>query len=386
MRIGFIIYGNLDTLTGGYLYDRIAVRGLTELGHEVEVISLPAGSYLERLGSGLSPRLCRSLLAGRFDILIADELCHPSLFLLSKWFRRHPERPLLVALVHHLLCGEPRPRWQNMFLGQVERSFLASADGFIHNSETTQRTVASLVPHNRPQIIAYPAGDRFGSPLSPEAITRRSHCPGPLELLFLGMVIPRKGLLPLLSTLATIDRDVWHLSVVGGLDFHPAHTARVKKLVCQLDLSDSVEFLGPRHDDDLVEILTRSHIFCMPWAYEGYGIAMLEAMAFGLPAIGSRKGAAGETISHGTNGYLMDPDDLDGLKPLLLKLHQDREQLQKMAMAACATSASRPSWKDSIAAIDTFLGELKELPKQNKVAGSSQNRRSPGPGNSNAKE
>lgn len=386
MRIGFIIYGNLDTLTGGYLYDRIAVRGLTERGHEVEVISLPAGPYLRRLGSGLSPRLCRSLLAGRFDILIADELCHPSLFLLGRWFRRYPERPLLVALVHHLLCDEPRPRWQNMFLSQVERSFLAAADGFIHNSDTTLRKVASLLPNSRPQVIAYPAGDRFGSPLSHEVITRRSHCPGPLELLFLGMVIPRKGLLPLLKALATIDRDVWHLSVVGGLDCHPAHTARVKKLICQLNLSDSVQFFGPRHDDDLVQILTASHIFCMPCAYEGFGIAMLEAMAFGLPAIGSRKGAAGETISHGTNGYLMDPDDLSGLKPLLLKLHQDREQLQKMALAACATYASRPNWQDGIAAIDAFLRELKEVSEQNNVAGSGKNRKSPGPGVSNAEK
>jgi glycosyltransferase involved in cell wall biosynthesis len=113
---------------------------------------------------------------------------------------------------------------------------------------------------------------------------------------------------------------------------------------------------------------------------------MLEAMAFGLPAIGSRKGAAGETISHGTNGYLMEPDDLSGLKPLLLKLHQDREQLQKMALAACATYASRPNWQDGIAAIDAFLRELKEVSEQNNVAGSGKNRKSPGPGVSNAEK
>ena len=49
MRIGFIIYGSLDTLTGGYLYDKIVVQGLMDLGHEVEVISLPAGTYFGRL-------------------------------------------------------------------------------------------------------------------------------------------------------------------------------------------------------------------------------------------------------------------------------------------------------------------------------------------------
>ncbi len=113
MRIGFIIYGSLDTLTGGYLYDRVVAQGLSRLGHEVEVISLPTGSYLRRLCCGFFSGLSRRLLAEGFDILIQDELCHPSLLLVNKRLRRHAGRPLLVALVHHVLCDEPRPRWQN---------------------------------------------------------------------------------------------------------------------------------------------------------------------------------------------------------------------------------------------------------------------------------
>ncbi|MFZ1987246.1 MAG: glycosyltransferase, partial [Desulfatitalea sp.] len=59
---------------------------------------------------------------------------------------------------------------------------------------------------------------------------------------------------------------------------------------------DSVRFIGPLQDDELVRVFSTSHLFCMPYAYEGFGIAILEAMAFGLPAIGCRDGAAGETI------------------------------------------------------------------------------------------
>ena len=47
MRIGLVIYGSLETLTGGYLYDRMVVEGLARLGHEVEVISLAGGPYLQ---------------------------------------------------------------------------------------------------------------------------------------------------------------------------------------------------------------------------------------------------------------------------------------------------------------------------------------------------
>ncbi|KJS03491.1 MAG: hypothetical protein VR65_00515 [Desulfobulbaceae bacterium BRH_c16a] len=358
MRIGLVIYGSPDTLTGGYLYDRIVTKRLQRLGHEVEVISLPSGSYPRRLALAFSPGLCRRLSAGRFDVLLQDELCHPSLFLVNNRLRKRTGL-LLVALVHHLFCDEPRHRLQTMLAAMVERRFLASVDGFIHNSATTRRKVASLIDHNKPEVIAYPAGDRFRAPLSVRGIGKRTHRPGPLELLFLGIVIPRKGLLPLLSALAGIDRDVWRLSIAGSLDFDPAHAAEARQLVRQLGLSDSVRFLGPLEDDELVKILSNSHIFCMPYAYEGFGIAILEAMAFGLPAIGCRNGAAGETISHGTNGYLLAPDDCAGLKPLLVRLHRDREKLRRLALAACATFAGRPNWQDSTAAIDNFLRQMK---------------------------
>jgi glycosyltransferase involved in cell wall biosynthesis len=372
MRIGFIIYGSLDTLTGGYLYDRIMVRGLERLGHEVEVVSLPSGPYLRRLWFGLAPgKLCRRLLAGRFDILVQDELCHPSLFLANRRLRR-PGGPISIALIHHILCNEPRNRWHNRLLATVERGYLAGVDGFIHNSATTERTVAALVDHNLPQVIAYPAGDRFGAPLSSEIIRRRAHLPGPLELLFLGNVIPRKGLLPLLRALAGIDRQVWRLSIVGGLDFDCAHAARAHDVTRQLGLTDSVRFLGPLHDDRLIEVLTASHIFCMPYAYEGFGIAILEAMAFGLPAIGCRNGAAAETISHGANGFLLDPCDLEGLGPLLQQMHCNREDLLKAALAARDTYLQSPGWQDGLTAIDGFLRKMKGLRDRSKRVDSCQ--------------
>ncbi|MDR9502346.1 MAG: glycosyltransferase family 4 protein [Desulfurivibrionaceae bacterium] len=357
MRIGFIIYGTLDALSGGYLYDRIVVQGLTRLGHQVEVISLPSGSYLRRLGQGFSIRLGRRLLAGGFDVLIEDELCHPSLFLVNSWLRRRAGPPL-VALVHHLLCQEPRPGLINRLLAVAERRYLASVHGFIHNSETTRRNVASLVEHNRPQIVASPAGDRLGTPLGGDVIAKRALTGGPLQLLFVGNVIPRKGLLPLLEALAWVAPDRWRLSVVGGLEVDAAQTARARQLVRRYGLVESVRFLGPLPDGQLVALLRASHIFCMPYAYEGFGIAILEAMAFGLPALGSCQGAAGEIIRHGSNGFLLAPGDHGALATLIAELHQDRLGLQKRALAALATYNGRPGWQEGVTAIEGFLRQL----------------------------
>jgi glycosyltransferase involved in cell wall biosynthesis len=176
--------------------------------------------------------------------------------------------------------------------------------------------------------------------------------------------------LPLLKGLAKIDRQVWQLSVVGALDFDPVYTTDARQLVRRLDLSESVRFLGPLDNDRLVETLRASHLFCMPYAYEGFGIAILEGMAFGLPAIGCRTGAAGETIRHGQNGYLLALGDLAGLEPLLSQLHQDRDRLRRLSLAARATYAASPGWQDGVTAIDGFLRQLKGRQDHGKNTGS----------------
>jgi glycosyltransferase involved in cell wall biosynthesis len=126
-----------------------------------------------------------------------------------------------------------------------------------------------------------------------------------------------------------------------------------------LGLADSVQFIGPCSDDRLVEIMRASHLFCMPYAYEGFGIALLEAMAFGLPAIGCQDGAADEIISHGSNGFLLASDDLAGLAPIVVQLQHDREALLRLSLAARLTYAGRPGWQDNVTAIDAFLLEIK---------------------------
>ena len=364
MHIGFVIYGSIDTLTGGYLYDKIVVKGLIELGHKVEIISLPSRSYLGRVVHGLSPRLHDRLLTGRFDILIQDELCHPTLFWVNRRLGRQAG-PIILTLVHHTLSAEPRKKWHNTILAAIERRYLSSVHGFIFNSKTTSKQVASFINHHCPEVIAYPAGDRFGAPLAPTVISARAKQSGVLELIFLGNVIPRKGLLPLLRALAEVDTNFWRLSIVGDLDFDQTHASSARKLAEYLKVSESVRFLGPQQDEKLVEILKNSHLLCMPYAYEGFGIAILEAMAFGLPAFGSTEGAAGETIRHEINGFLLNPDDLLGLNSILNKLYHDREKLTELSLAARETYIRAPGWQDAITTIESFLEKMKDDNKKN---------------------
>lgn len=358
MRIGLLIYGSLDTLSGGYLYDRKLVEYLRRQGDQVEVISLPWRSYPLHLVDNLSRKLLRDLEQRRLAILLQDELNHPSLFLLNSRLRRRA-RYSLVSIVHHLLSSEDRPAWQNRLYGLVERRYLQSVDGFVFNSQATCREVRARLRAqaggNQPGIVAYPGGDRLAAPMPEGHIQARARPGGPLRILFLGNVIPRKGLHTLIEALSLLPANTCALTVSGNLVFDRSYARAIIKKVAELDLHDRVRFSGPLQDQALVEHFQSSHVLVVPSSYEGFGIAYLEGMAFGLPAIATTAGGAGEIITHGRDGFLIPPGDSQALASYLHQLATDRRRLLAMSLAARERFAAHPTWDRSGAAVRKFL-------------------------------
>src|SRR4030067_2729018 len=108
MRVGLMIYSSLESISGGYLYARQLVEYLLGAGDAVEVISLPWRDYARHLLDNLSRELGERLLNARLDVLLQDELIHPSLFLLNKRLRERFPYPL-VSFVHHLPSSARAP-------------------------------------------------------------------------------------------------------------------------------------------------------------------------------------------------------------------------------------------------------------------------------------
>ena len=144
MRLGLVIYGSLDTVSGGYLYDRELVAHLRRQGDTVEIVSLPWRGYAPHLGDNLSPRLRDRLAKLDVDVLLQDELNHPSLFTLN---RRLPHAsPPRLAIVHHLRSSEHHPAWLMPLYRSIERRYLGSVHGLIYNSFTTRLAVEACTP------------------------------------------------------------------------------------------------------------------------------------------------------------------------------------------------------------------------------------------------
>lgn len=344
MNIGLIIYGSLNTLSGGYLYDRKLVEYLRSQGDTVEIISLPWRNYAAHLTDNF-----RFRLPPNFDLLIQDELNHPSLIFANRG--RHPY-PVL-SLVHHLRCSELRPNGQNAIYRWVETIYLNSVDGFIFNSKTTEKVVNGLVDQRKPGIIGYPPTDRFGDPLPEHEIIERAKV-GELRILFLGNVIYRKGLHTLLEAVKTLSGK-FHVDVVGSMDSDANYARQMQGFVRANGLAAHVTFHSSLDKEPLIGALKRAHVLAVPSSYEGFGIVYLEGMGFGLPAIATTAGAAGEIIEHGKTGFLIQPGDSRSLADHLKSLMEDRIALTRLSLNARARYRRQPSWMQTAKAIRDFL-------------------------------
>ena len=354
MVVCLVIYGSIDTLTGGYLYDRQVVEHLRHNGHSVHLLSLLERPYPLRLSDNLNNRLIARVCEIKPDLLLQDELCHPSLFAVNRRLKTHLSLPL-VSVVHHLSCEETRTCVLNAIMRWIEERYLDTVDGFVFNSQTTRHSVLQMSRSIRPHVVAPPGGDRLSGLLTKLSAQTQLARGGPLRLLYVGLVIRRKGLLPLIEALSRVPAHKWQLDVVGSLKREPRYVRQCRQKTTERGLAAHIRFWDQVGDRDLAELMAAAHLLCMPFAYEGFGITTLEALKCGVPVIGSTAGATHELVRHGSNGLLFDPDDISGVVETLEQLYVDREQLRAMSSAAYKKAQRMPSWQASMQQVEAFL-------------------------------
>lgn len=354
LKIGLIIYGNLNILSGGYLYDKKLVSYLREEGVEVTIFSQPLDTYLAHLKDNLSTSFFQAIYNYAPDILLQDELNHPSLFLMNRALKKHLNCPI-ISIVHHLYNSESSEvRWKRL-LPWVEQRYLKTVDGFIFNSQTTQRTVEDfLMDRNLKSTVAYPGKDNLTFDLDEQTIECRSRREKPLNLIFVGNIITRKSLHVLINSLALLPPSEWQLTVVGDRGVNPAYTKRIDGLIYNLQLAESVQFVGKVSRKTLQKHLEKSDVLVVPSVYEGFGIVYVEALGAGLPVIAGKAGGATEIIKSGENGYLVSQNTYQ-LANIINRFIENRSLLTAMSLAAYESYDRFPTWDKSMARALTFI-------------------------------
>jgi glycosyltransferase involved in cell wall biosynthesis len=357
MRVGLVIYGDLSTASGGFLYDRMLVEALRRGGDTVDVISLPWRSYGRCLLQNLDRGLRAALLAWTGDLLLQDELNHPSLILSNRALTR-PRAAPVISIVHHLRSSEQNPAFARGVYRRVERAYLLSVDGFIFNSHATRGSVERLIGRPVQGIVATPGGDRLGPLPTEEEVLRRCSERGPLRVLFVGNIIPRKGLISVVDALGQVPSHLWRLTIAGSPEMNPRYAAEVGRAVAARGLRNNVCMAGRLDDARLAEAYRTHHVLAVPSLYEGFGIVYLEAMGFGVVPIGSRTGGAAEVIEHGRSGCLVPPDDSRALADAIAGLAIDRAFLRDLALEARQRFRTFPGWESGMTALREDLHDM----------------------------
>jgi len=210
----------------------------------------------------------------------------------------------------------------------------------------------------KPSLVAYPPTDRFGDGITDKEIIERAKS-DKLRILFLGNVIYRKGLHTLLEAVEGQKSKV-RVDVVGSLSSEPSYARSVQEKVKVSSLKSQVFFHGALDNEPLIEKLRQAHVLVLPSSYEGFGIAYLEGMCFGLPAIGTTAGAAREIIHDGDDGFLIEPQNADQLANRLNVLNEKREVLVQMSLAARSRYLRQPRWDETAESIRRFLQGMVE--------------------------
>jgi glycosyltransferase involved in cell wall biosynthesis len=334
-HVAFAVPGDLSTPTGGYRYDQRIIQELRLLDWQVDVLDIGDSFPFPSAAQRATALVMLSTVPAGCPIVL-DGLAFGTLPEAGALRSRTP----LIALVHQPLaldCGLDTE--QAAAFRVSERAALAAAARVIVTSEATGRIVVAgySVPSQRISVVR-PGNDPVApAPGSKDAVVR---------LLSVGSVVPGKGYDLLIAAIATIADLPWHLTIAGDLTRHVATAARLNADISAYGLGDRVAVLGALPPERIKELYRASDVFVLASRFEGYGMALAEATAHGLPVVSTLAGAIPDTIARGT-GLLVPPNDVASLAQALRRLITDRTERRRLARNARAAAAQLPSWQES---------------------------------------
>ena len=346
-RIAFAVPGDLAAPTGGYGYDRRLIAELRALGWRVDVLSL--GDGFPRPSPEQRTFALSQLEAVPEDVpVVVDGL---ALGALPEEAEKIAKRTPLIALVHHPLALETglAPADVDKFF-ESERTALASAHTVVVTSPYTSERLSEDYDVPPESIAVAPPGTDRGAP-------SKGSADGIVRLLSVGAVVPRKGFDFLIAALVPIADLPWRLTIAGDLTRDPATAEKLQVDILAHKLANRIELLGAVSQERVFALYSSADIFVLASHFEGYGMAYAEAMAHGLPVIGTTGGATMDTVPV-TAGVLVDPGNVKALSRALQMLIKNENERRWFACGALEASAQLPTWKDTAEIVAKALEEI----------------------------
>lgn len=326
---------------------------------------LPTGHFpfmpLPRLAWVLLDKLPALVRAARRADVVHSFADYPMGFL-AALAGRLAQRPVVIS-GHGTYSVAP-------FGQRVHRNLIAwtyrHCDRFLMGSDYALRQVLEVADPHGAEVVKY--GCVPSDYDAPAARGQRPGVPGPY-VLCVGEVKQRKGYETSLPAFLAAWRkrpDSHFVSVGRFAEDDPYHLGLLQR-VREAGAEGHVHFLGNVDEARKVALMRGAHAFVLTpqtsdeGGFEAFGLVFLEAGAAGTPVVGVRDSGAEDAITDGSNGFLRDRSDLDGLADALLRLLDD-EALRARMGAAGRARAEGQTWAAAAARVLEIYEELRARP------------------------
>ena len=175
-------------------------------------------------------------------------------------------------------------------------------------------------------------------------------------VLFVGRLERRKGVPVLLAAARLVIKE--HPSVrfvLAGASHPTLPQAEIDSLIRDYDLESHVNQTGHLSTEELARLYREASVCVLPSHYETFGLAALEAMAYGKPVIVTQAGGLAEVVDDGRTGLLVPPDDADALGRAMIDLLANPTRRTEMGKAGCERAREKFQIEDNVkATLDVY--------------------------------
>lgn len=321
----FISHRFSNTYTGGEFYNSILLKGAAKAGFQVECWEGDKYGFLKKHIVIMNCiYLVKALFMCMDSYLLLDMDFHARYILALLWARYIKKAKIIVMLHHYNYVDKNNYLSRNIHF-VLEKYVSNRCDMVITNSNFSIEHFRSIARKDTPFFI-HPPFTCNRNEIPKERVHFDPDCQ---RLLIVGSIERRKNIVATIKSFALLTRP-FTCDIIG---FRPSkqYFYEVKEIIRVLSFEKNVFMHGNLSRYELLKKYSEATIFILVSRMEGYGMAYAEAMTFGLPIIGTTRGAVPELVEEGINGFLCDPDDIEQIAAAIEKLG-NRETWESLSM------------------------------------------------------